>query len=258
MDLLFPCDYDDLTAPDPDFAVEVSAARAAGFVCHFFDFNALRAGEPYRLARGWEPITPPAAYDEAHYLPLAYPKLIGETPRTEWVSGREEAEAWALYERAFRGKDAIFKDWVKSAKYRWREACFLPAGTERERFGEIFVSFLTERSKLSEKGVVLREFHPFRVLHKHLRGMPLHEEYRLFFWDGELLLLPQITLQPGPEEQLPRWSALARRFGTRFLSLDVARDESGVWWVVETGDGQVAGLPGSIAPEAVYRALKRH
>ena len=283
MDILFPCDYNALTTPDPDFAIEVSAARAAGFVCHFFDFNALRAGDAYRLpkgegallyrgwmlsdteyagfyarlvARGWEPITPPNAYDEAHYLPLAYPKLLGETPRTEWITGRDEAEAWELYAAQFRAQDAILKDWVKSAKYRWREACFLPAGTERERFSEIFANFLSERSMLFEKGVVLREFHPFRVLHKDMRGMPLHEEYRLFFWEGELLLLPQVTLFPGPEEQLPRWTALARRFGTRFLSLDVARELSGDWWLVETGDGQVAGLPGSIAPEAFYGALR--
>ena len=126
-----------------------------------------------------------------------------------------------------------------------------------EQFAEIFANFLTERSMLFEKGVVLREFHPFRVLHTDMRGMPLHEEYRLFFFDGELLTTPETALWPGPKESLPRWSALARRFGTRFLSLDVARDESGVWWVVETGDGQVAGLPGSIPPDAFYRALKR-
>lgn len=282
MDILFPCDYDDLTTPDPDFAVEVRAAQEAGFVCHFFDFNALRAGEPYRLpqgegpllyrgwmlsdteyagfyarlvARGWEPVTPPVAYDEAHYLPLAYPRLVGETPRTEWILGRDEADAWALYESGFRGGDAILKDWVKSAKYRWRDACFLPAGTERARFAEIFANFLTERSRLFEKGVVLRAFHPFRVLHKDMRGMPLHEEYRLFFWDGELLLPPHVTLPPGPLPELPRWQELARRFATRFLSLDVACDENGVWWVVETGDAQVAGLPGSVPADAFYRAL---
>ena len=283
MELLFPSYPRDVSRPDPDFAPEVEAALAAGFVCHFFDFDAFRAGEPIRLpeggggpllyrgwmmsdreysdfygrlvALGWEPITPPDAYAEAHYLPLAYPKLIGETPRTSWIEGRDEDLAWALYAAEFRHGGTVIKDWVKSAKHRWREACFLPAGTSRERFSEIFANFLTERSTLFEKGIVLREFLPFRLLRTDMRGMPIHDEMRLFFWDGEVLLWPDGTL-PGERGQEPRWREIAGRFISRFLSLDVALDERGAWWVVETGDGQVAGLPGSISPKAFYSALR--
>ena len=282
MELLFPSYPRDLQRPDPDFAPEVEAALAAGFVCRFFDFDAFRAGEAVRLpegngpllyrgwmmsdreyadfharlmTRGWEPVTSPAAYVEAHYLPLAYPKLIGETPRTSWIEGRDEDAAWALYEAEFRHEGAVIKDWVKSAKHRWREACFLPAGTDRERFSEIFANFLEERATLFEKGIVLREFVPFRLLRTDMRGMPVHDEMRLFFWDGEVLLWPDGTLLVEREPE-PHWRALARRFSSRFLSLDVVRDERGAWWVVETGDGQVAGLPGSISPDAFYPALR--
>lgn len=282
MDLLFPGQRR-RAEPDPDFAAEVDAARDAGFVCRFFDFDALRAGEPYRLPEGsgpllyrgwmcrdteyaalharlvdagWTPVTTPAAYDEAHYLPLAYRHIVDETPRTRWIEGADEDAAWTLYDAEFRRGDALIKDWVKSAKYRWREACFLPAGTDRTRFAEVFAAFLTERSTLFEKGVVLREFHPFRELRTDMRGLPIHEEYRLFFWDGQPLVLPDVLLPPGPEAEMARWQSIARRFVSRFLSLDVARDEGGAWKIVETGDGGVAGIPGSIAPHAFYRALR--
>ena len=207
------------------------------------------------VALGWKPVTSPDAYSEAHYLPLAYPNLEGETPRTLWIEGRDEDAAWSLYREHFQAGDAIFKDWVKSAKHRWREACFLPAKTDRERFAEVFANFLEERSVLFEKGVVLREFHPFRVLWTDTGGMPVHAEMRLFFWDGDVLLWPEGAFPDTREERL-RWCGLARRFASRFLSIDVACDDSGKWSVVETGDGQVSGLLESVAPSTFYAALR--
>ena len=122
-------------------------------------------GETYRLlhegltARGYHPMTSPEAYDEAHYLPLAYRITEGHTSRSEWIEGDDAEAAWELYQ-GFRGKDAIIKDWVKSAKSRWKDGCYIPAGTTRERFAEIFRVFRGERGKLFNRGVVLREFLP--------------------------------------------------------------------------------------------------
>ena len=54
MHLLFPADPDDPRAPDPDFAVEADAARAAGFGMLLFDFDALREGEARRAVSATE------------------------------------------------------------------------------------------------------------------------------------------------------------------------------------------------------------
>ena len=92
-------------------------------------------------------------------MPYAYPLIEGETPRSAWIEGDNPEAAWELY-RDFRAGDAIIKDWVKSAKSRWHEACYIPAHTSEDRFREIYHAFREERSKLFNRGVVLREFMP--------------------------------------------------------------------------------------------------
>ena len=54
-----------------------------------------------------------------------------------------------------------------------------------------------------------------------MRGFPIAEEYRLFFFDGENLLAPS---SPPADfvAQMPVWQGLAQRFSSRFLTMDVA------------------------------------
>jgi hypothetical protein len=47
------------------------------------------------LDRGYALVNDPAAYEEAHYLPLAYPALAGETPQTVWTDRADVGEAWS-------------------------------------------------------------------------------------------------------------------------------------------------------------------
>jgi hypothetical protein len=206
------------------------------------------------VARGYTPVVDAEAYSETNYLPLAYTRLVDDTPHSVWNQSGDEDAAWELYQ-SMRDHDALIKDWVKSAKHRWREACFLPAQTDRARFGELFRAFRAERGKLFERGVVLRRFHPLRRLGTDMRGMPIHEERRLFFWQGALLATNASPEPGGALDELPRWTALARRFASPFLTLDVARDDSGAWIVVESGDGGVSGLPLDLPPAALFGAL---
>ena len=93
---------------------------------------------------------------------------------------------------------AIVKDFVKSAKHRWNEACFILAATERKRFDEILAAFLEARGTQFEKGIVLRRFHDFLKLADDIRGQPVHEENRLFMWDGLLLAATPAVRGNGP------------------------------------------------------------
>lgn len=285
MRILFPSMPFFPREPDPGFTQELAAAEAAGFEWSLYALEDARVGAPAlvrcppsrtgepMLHRGWmlsgsahqrlceaisgagyAPVVGPAAYEQAHYLPLAIEILRGSTPASAWNRSDREDDAWALYQ-GFADGDAILKDWVKSAKYRWREACFIPAHTDRARFGEIFRAFLAERRTLFERGVVLRRFHRLRSQGTDMRGMPVHEEYRLFFWMGELLVTTAPPGASGPLALLPEWQAIARKFESPFLTLDVAREEDGGWIIVESGDGGVSGLPISLPPEAFYAAL---
>jgi hypothetical protein len=287
MNVLFPCSPLRRTAIDPSFADEFAMAGEAGIACGLYSHEAL-IGEasgrvlttrpdpnsgPETLLRGWmmtgeqygawhramvedglHPVTNPEAYAEAHYLPLFYRHLDGHTPRSAWIEGDDPEAAWQLYGQ-FAAADALIKDWVKSAKHRWTEACFIPAGTDRSRFLEIFESFREARGRLFNRGVVLREFVPLVQHGNDLRGQPVVEEHRLFFWQGELLARPVDAGTANPMREGERWHRLARRFASPFITLDVAQLQDGRWTVVEAGDGGVSGLPGSIDAREFFRRL---
>lgn len=288
MHILFPSLPILPTQPDPDYEIEYAAAQAAGFRCSLYELESLRrndlrsalkhcrtATEPnetivYRgwmvsdvhyaslheglTVRGFQPLAAPDEYAEAHYLPLAYPILQGSTPRTVWMEGADLDRAWDLYQQ-MAGEAAILKDYVKSAKHRWREACFLPAHTSRTDFEAILQAFLHERGSLFEKGLVFRRYHPLVQLGEDMRGQPIHEEYRLFCVNGKVIAHAPFRNPKELASQQRIWEMLAARFTNRFISLDVARQVDDTWIVVEAGDGGVSGLPLSIDPDDFYRAL---
>ncbi len=289
MKILFPNHPVKARLPDPDYETEFNAARETGFECELYSLEDLRAGDAMLatrlcaaasttgeaiLHRGWmmsdalysalfaalvtkgyRPITPPQQYVQVHYLPNAYALLRNHTPESAWVEGKDVSGAWAKYEQLGRPA-AIVKDFVKSAKHRWNEACFIPATTERTRFDEILKAFLEARGNLFEKGIVLRRLHKLVKLADDIRGQPVHEEYRLFLWRGSLLAATPAIRGTGPFEQLAKWEAIARQFENPFISMDIARQEDDSWLIVEVGDGGVSGLPSSIEPSAFYKALQ--
>ena len=287
--ILFPHEPFEPTKVDPSFAGEYDAARVIGFPTALYDHEALESGntaEAFRLvpssdsfsrcifrgwmipgdiykaayddlmAKGYRPEVTPSAYEEAHYLPYAYPLTEGETPRSGWIEGDDVDAAWSLYAN-FKQQDAIIKDWVKSAKSRWKEGCFIPAGTSEERFREIYRVFREERSRLFNRGVVLREFMPIVERGSDIRGLPIVEETRLFFWHGEILVTPQGN-PPSPLDERARWEGIAKRFQSPFMTIDVAYLTDGSWKIVEVGDGGVSGLPMGLEPERFFACLWNH
>ena len=285
MKILFPSHPSHRRQPDPEYASEYQAAIAAGFICELYDVDRLREGNapaalhfcaPAQIAdepilhRGWmlrcwaygslhreliglgyKPVVSPQEYAEAHYLPNAYPHLVGHTPETRWLEGNDVRAAYDTY-TALGDGDVIVKDFVKSAKHRWQDACFIPAQTPYARFKDILLTFLYVRGDAFEKGFVFRRAHSLVTTGAHSCGRPKHEEVRLFFWNGELLS----TTDEGPLVELARWTELARRFSNRFITLDVARQTDGSWIVIETGDGGVSALPNGIPAEVLYGKLK--
>jgi hypothetical protein len=286
MDILFPCSPESRSAVDPTFSTEREAAEAAGFAVGLYSHESIESREPGRilcaacsgrqyLLRGWmmtgeqyellfravsdsrsTMITDPVAYSEAHYLPLGYQHIVGETPKSAWILGDDISAAWQLYQD-FRDHDAIIKDWVKSAKHRWREACFIPVGSEESAFGQIYRAFREARGHLFNRGVVLRRYVPLATRGTDLRGFPLVDEYRLFYLDRRLFAMPRVEGYDAVLEEVDRWDSIAARFVSRFVSIDVARLDSGEWIVVEVGDGGVSGLPLSIDPKEFYGALTK-
>lgn len=283
MNILLPCNPLEPREVDPDFADQLAAAEAAGFTTWLLSFESLvHDRAPNRAARripdetgpclyrGWmlKPaayadlagaleerraplVVSPAAYAYAHQLPGWYRDFQDVTATTAWTSSGDMDEARAALSRLPPGP-AIVKDYVKSAKHRWREACFIPDTRDDARALAVIRAFLDEQGGDLNGGLVLRAFRPYPPLGTdESTGMPTIEERRLFAWKGRPLVVR------GDEGSLlgdpPIATALAR-VRSPFVSIDLARLDDGSWEVVEIGDGQVSGLR-DLDPFAFFRTL---
>ena len=214
MHLLFCDNFLNPREPDEVYAAEFAAARQYGFSPGLISFEALtggegdfanRAGGPgdgegvkgwYRGwmlrgeqyarlfevmgERGIDLVVTPEAYGQAHYLPEALPLIVEESPVTVWMEGTDMERAWEIT-RSLAGGAMVVKDFVKSAKHRWDEACFIPADAEREKFESVVSAFLRVRGESLNRGLVFREFVDLMpVGHDLISGRPVFEEYRLF------------------------------------------------------------------------------
>jgi hypothetical protein len=280
---------------DPDFAAEAALARALGgdvSVLHLEPL--LETGDARRAVRfvdeaasaeravyrGWilpahryarlhatlaewkglTLVSDPGAYRAAQHLPEAYARLQGHTPETVWVPA-EDATPERITDAAARlgSGPVLIKDFVKSEKHAWEEACYIPSGTDAAAVLRVADAFRARRGDALEGGLVFRRFVALRRTGVHARsGMPVAVEVRCFFVAGSLAT--RIRYWEGQDEVLPdvpdALLALAARIDSPFFTMDFAQREDGAWTVIETGDGQVSGFQGSDGGmRAVYQAL---
>lgn len=278
-------------APDPVYAEEAAAATACGLshallriepLVERADATLATRGVPARepgpaLYRGWmlAPdryaalhaalaskgdllLTSPDAYRHAHWLPESYDAIAQWTARSVWLPERElSVDRAVALARAFGRRPLLVKDYVKSRKHEWAEACFIPDATDAAAVARVVSRFLDLTGSELQGGLVLREFLKLETVGKHGRsGMPLAREWRVFWLDGDPILVapywPEVAGDPPP---VATFAAAAARVQSRFFTMDLARRADGDWIIVELGDGQVAGLPEGADPVAFYRAI---
>jgi hypothetical protein len=215
-------------------------------------------------AHGLALINDPFAYKACHWLPEGYALIERHTPESRWIPKSElfigNNVAWDLVletAASFGSSALVLKDYVKSQKHHWEQACFIPRANEPASVRRVVERFLELQGDDLAGGLVFRRHVPLRSLGTHDRsGMPLGDEYRLFFADGELLF-SSCYWEVGelqPDIPMGEFEALAKSIPSRFFTMDVARGADGHWWVIELGDGQVAGLPPNLKPSQFYRA----
>ncbi|MFD6275335.1 ATP-grasp domain-containing protein [Streptomyces sp. NPDC060209] len=269
--------------PDPLFAQEESAARRVGAQTVMIDHDALLAGDPetavgrvrrdsgpywYRgwmipparyaeleralVARGCSLLTDASAYRTAHELPGWYESFTELTPRSVWRSlpaGEVQPDpgVWSGLAGALGSGPGIVKDFVKSRKHEWHEACFVPELRDTDRLATVVGRFLELQGDFLAGGVVLRAYEPF------VPG----GEARVWWVDGEVARVTAHPDTPGrlPAPGLDTVGEAVRALGCRWVTTDMALREDGVWRVVEVGDGQVSGLPADDDGEGLFRAL---
>ncbi|MFD4031134.1 ATP-grasp domain-containing protein [Streptomyces sp. NPDC058637] len=269
--------------PDPGFAQEAEAARRAGARVVTVDHDALLGGDAkaavgrvprdsgtylYRgwmipaaryealeqalAARGCSLRTTATAYRTAHELPGWYGVFGGLTPRSVWCAlpvsgGPPDAASLSRLAEPLGPGPGIVKDFVKSRKHEWHEACFVPELSDAEGLARVVGRFVELQGDFLAGGVVLRAYEPF------IAG----GEARVWWVDGEPVRVTAHPDTPGrvPAPGLDAVGAAVRRLGRGWVTTDLALREDGVWRVVEVGDGQVSGLPAGDDGEALFAAL---
>ncbi len=296
MRLLFNQDPMNPRISDAAYAHEVAAAERLGITCSLVSFEALvDEGDAERAVlrvapaseegeigvyRGWM-VTPkqyaalydaladrrvtlvnsPEQYEHCHYLPRWYKTLEGHTPRSVWTQAGDTSLARLMVLlQSFGDRPVIVKDFVKSRKHEWAEACFIPSAADAEAVARVTGRFLELQGDDLSGGLVLREFMDFEPLAPHVRsGMPLTREFRLFFLDGEPIQVSRYWDQgdyAGETPPLEYFTRLAANVESRFFTMDVAKTKQGEWLVVELGDAQVSELPEDADLDGIFGKLK--
>jgi ATP-grasp domain, R2K clade family 3 len=204
------------------------------------------------LERGVRLINDPDTYARTHLLPNWYGRIAEHTPRSVWLplqaGEAPDEEMLTRLLQTFGDHPLIVKDYVKSRKHEWAEACFIPSASDRQGVERVVRRFRELQGSDLEGGLVFREYVEYKPLGAHSRsGMPLTREYRIFWLDNTAVAtMPYWEEGDYPDDGPPLSDLreLAVAVGSRFFTMDVAgRRADDVWQVVELGDGQVAGLP---------------
>jgi ATP-grasp domain, R2K clade family 3 len=276
--IVFPANPVASNRPDPAFEEEVAAARTAGFVVgfanlesHFDGDLSLRVpnGEGRAMYRGWilrvedyarlelglaergyRLLTTAASYQHCYFLPEWYAAVGCEmTPRSIWFPGRSfhMAEVKKRVQAEFGVGSIVLKDYVKSRKHEWFDACFLRSVADEAELERIVSNFLRLQGDALVGGLVFREFIEFKRIGFHSKSrMPLVREFRFFVFDGKL-----VTQAPywgegqyeGPTPSPEILTPVLPRIKSRFFAIDVAQKEDGAWLIMEVNDGGSAGIP---------------
>ncbi|MHB9108508.1 MAG: ATP-grasp domain-containing protein [Armatimonadota bacterium] len=290
--ILFCCDPLNCRRVDSDYQAEYDAACDTGLLQGLINYEELIAGNVARsvaqvpegsadaLYRGWmltpeqygamyvalrgrevRLITSPEAYRHCHYLPESYPLIREMTADTVWVPATSPdlvGEAVKLLGH-FGDRPVIIKDYVKSQKHAWEEACYIPCASDIAQAEQVIRRFLELQDEDLQGGLVIREYVPLEMLTTHSRsGMPLAMEYRIFFYRREPLQVYCYWEEGEYGEELPDitpFLPVARRVESPFFTMDVAKRADGGWMIVELGDGQVAGLPELADVRTFYRKI---
>ncbi|MFI6446244.1 ATP-grasp domain-containing protein [Kitasatospora sp. NPDC050543] len=315
--ILFPSDPLNARRPDPHFAWEARLLRELGGDHALVDHDALLAGDMgeavrrvpegrgplwYRgwmipsaaysafaealARRGGTLLTSPAGYASAHELPGWYPVFEGATPPSVWLPGApaDRAELAAAAGRLGGRGPAIVKDYVKSRKHEWAEACFVPDLADLPALERVVARFVELQGEFLSGGVVLRRYEDFARADLGPLGGESGSvqpdsgaqrdstaqggnagagegqagEARVWWLDGEPVLSGPHPDTPGhcPEPDLTAVRPLVRALGCRFVTTDLAlRTDGSGWRVVEVGDGQVSDLPHGIDAAPLLTSL---
>ncbi|AFZ25083.1 hypothetical protein Cylst_2890 [Cylindrospermum stagnale PCC 7417] len=297
MKLIFCSDPLQIRAPDLLYQDEVSAIKSLGLEYELINYEALVDDHPLKavsrikslnsctlgIYRGWmlpprsyqqlfealvdqgiHLINDPDAYKHCHYFPESYSVIESCTPKSVWTKTIGDIATQELMEllHLFNSQPIVVKDFVKSRKHEWQEACYIPSASDISSVERVVRRFIELQGNQLSEGLVFREFIEFERLTQHSKsGMPLTKEFRIFFLDGEPIYTVEYWEEgnyQGITPPIDQFRQIAKSVQSRFFTMDVAKKLDGEWMIIELGDGQVAGLPEKADVLSFYQMLINH
>ncbi|MCJ8288343.1 MAG: ATP-grasp domain-containing protein [Crocinitomicaceae bacterium] len=276
---------------EPDYETEKKSAEIAGFDCSLISFEELTSGNiltalrfikeaelnEIAIYRGWmlnpkqyrnlyhgllnkniRLINSPSEYQHCHYLPDSYAKIETKTPKSNWTTDLTYSTIQRLT-KEFGESPIIVKDFVKSEKHNWEDACFMPNASDSNHVKSVVDKFLELRGDSLNEGLVFRQFVELEYLTEHSKsGMPLTKEFRIFFVNKRIVKVFDYWDEGeygDTKPELDEFIEIAQKINSNFFTMDIAKMKNGDWIIMELGDGQVAGLPDNADRNEFYENL---
>ena len=276
------------------YAEEYKAAKEAAHATSLVSFEALKNGNTVKalkrvpkqevltpaIYRGWmlrpglyanfyealverniQLVNTPKQYRFCHYLPESYETIHAYTPFTRFkpLRGSFSIQDFKAELEAFGKAPIILKDYVKSQKHYWNEACFIPDASDLDQVEGVIQKFLELQGEDLNEGLVFRAFVELEALTTHSQSaMPLTKEFRLFIKDKRVISVFKYWDEGDYQDlQAPieQFEAIIPEINSHFFTMDIAKRKNGDWIIVELGDGQVAGLPDNANKKAFYKEI---
>lgn len=214
------------------------------------------------LEKNIQLVNDPAEYKFCHYLPENYHTIKEFTPKTTFKPLIKPLEKVQFKEQieVFGNAPIIVKDYVKSQKHYWEEACFIPDANDMTKVESVIRKFLELQDTDLNEGLVFREFVELEALTTHSQsGMPLTKEFRVFVKNHKVMCIFKYWDEGEYGETEPIWKRFEQLFSrikSNFFTMDIAKQKNGDWIIVELGDGQVSGLPDNANKKDFYQKLR--
>lgn len=208
--------------------------------------------------RGAELVVDPIAYEHALYVPEHHDAIADLAAPTRWTHGADVDEA---HEAALELGDPpwLLKDHVKSAKDRWEDACFVPAGATRDELARIRRGARGGARRSLRAGLRDPEV-PRSADEQRANAGAAHPGGAPPVLLGRRARVPRALprhRRPLGRRRVAPFAVLGERITSPFFTADVAFLSDGGWIVVEINDGGVSVIPEQLDPRELYQAVRR-
>lgn len=277
-----------LFAREVKYKAEIIAAQRAGFKCLFFSLsgflkkgvNELKEILPvyekpeWAILRGmvisplifdvlynhlgkehnlWL-INSPTDYLETCSVVNHFPKIAALASPTTWISELSSPEQITkqLADTFAPGTPLMIKDFMRSAKYEREQVWDIEDSSNSSQVAQAIRKLIAAKGGMLEGGIVFSKYLAFHQLHPAplpFTEQKIYEEYRLWFFKGELLLktgyfeeMPDYA-KKLTESELEPLKAIAKTICSNFFVMDVARKKAdNTLCIVELNPGQTSGI----------------